>query len=118
MKKIIILFSALAVVFGCVKEEKIVIQITLIPGSEEEAELNADYYAALRAYKESDHILSYVFMGRYATLEGASSLYVDYTTMEHRFLALPDSLDIVNLWMGAPYDKPHSDYCWRHRPLY
>ena len=112
MKKLIILLSALAVVFGCMKEEKIVIQNTLIPGSEEEEALNADYYAALRAYKESDHILSYVFMGRYATLEGASNLFIEYTTMEHRFLALPDSLDIVNLWMGAPCDKPHSDYCW------
>lgn len=112
MKKLIILLSALAVAFGCNKEEKVVIQNTLIPGSEEEAELKADYFKALREYKESDHILSYVFMGRYATLEGAASLYIDYATMEHRFLALPDSLDIVNLWMGAPYDKPHSDYCW------
>lgn len=112
MKKIIILLSALAVVFGCMKEEKVTIQNTLIPGSEEEAAQKADYFKALREYKESDHILSYVFMGRYATLEGAASLYIEYTTLEHRFLALPDSLDIVNLWMGAPYDKPHSDYCW------
>lgn len=112
MKKIIILLSALAVVFGCVKEEKITIQHTLVPGSPEEEALNADYYASLRAYRETDHILSYVFMGRYATLEGASNLNIEYATMEHRFLALPDSLDIVNLWMGAPTDKPHSDYCW------
>ena len=112
MKKLIILLSALAVVFGCMKEEKIVIQDPLIPGSEEEVELNADYYKALREYKESDHILSYVFMGRYATLEGASNLNIEYSTMEHRFLALPDSLDIVNLWMGAPTDKQHSDFCW------
>ena len=112
MKKIIILLSALAVVFGCVKEEKITIQHTLVPGSPEEEALNADYYASLRAYRETDHILSYVFMGRYATLEGASKLNIEYATMEHRFLALPDSLDIVNLWMGAPTDKPHSDYCW------
>ena len=112
MKKIIIILSALAVAIGCVKEEKMVIQNTVVPGSEEEVEAKADYYKALREYKESDHILSYVFMGRYATLEGASNLNVEYTTMEHRFLALPDSLDIVNLWMGAPTDKPHSDFCW------
>lgn len=97
---------------SCVKEEKMEIQKTTIPASEEEESAKADYYANLRAYKESDHILSYVFMGRYATLEGASNLNISYATMEHRFLALPDSLDIVNLWMGAPTDQEHSDYCW------
>ena len=71
MKKIIILLSALAVVSACVKEERMAVQDILIPGSDKETELKADYYKALREYKESDHILSYVFMGRYATLEGA-----------------------------------------------
>ncbi len=112
MKKIITILSILAVAAGCVKEEKMVIQHTVLPASEEETAAKADYYAKLRAYKESDHILSYVFMGRYATLEGASNLNISYTTMEHRFLSLPDSLDIVNLWMGAPTDKEHSEYCW------
>ena len=110
MKRIIIILSAVALLAGCVKEEKIQIQHFIVPGEEEE--LYADYYANLRAYKESDHVLSYVFMGRYATLEGAANLYVEYSTMEHRFLALPDSLDIVNLWMGAPYPTDHSDFCW------
>ncbi len=110
MKKFITILSIGAVLLGCVKEEKIVIQQFTEPGSEEFT--NADYYAQLRAYKESDHILSYVFMGRYATLEGAANLNIEYTTMEHRFIALPDSLDIVNLWMGAPTDQEHSDFCW------
>lgn len=101
---------AILAIASCVKVEKTEIQKVPLPGSEEE--INAEYYAALREYKESDHVLSYVYMGRYATLEGAENLYVEYNTMEHRFLALPDSLDIVNLWMGAPTDMEHSDYCW------
>ena len=111
-KTFIAILSVLALAAGCVKEEKMVIQNTVIPGSDEDAARKADYYKALREYKESDHVISYVYMGRYATLEGASNLYIDYNTLEHRFLALPDSLDIVNLWMGAPTDKEHSDYCW------
>ena len=112
MKKIITILSVLAVAMGCVKQEKMVIQKFVLPASEEETAAKASYYADLRAYKESDHVLSYVFMGRYATLEGATSLNISYTTMEHRFLSLPDSLDFVNLWMGAPTDKEVSEYCW------
>lgn len=112
MKKISIILLAIAVAAGCMKEERLIIQNTLVPGGEEELAQKADYFAKLREYKESDHKISYVFMGRYATLEGASNLNIEYTTMEHRFLALPDSLDVVNLWMGAPTDKPHSDFCW------
>ena len=111
-KKIITILSVLAVFAGCTKVEKIEIQVPVIPGSDEERAEKADYYANLRAYKESDHVLSYVFMGRYATLEGAENLNVEYATLEHRFIALPDSLDIVNLWMGAPYPTDHSDFCW------
>ncbi len=110
MKKTLYILSVAVVLASCVKEEKMKVQVVTEPGSEELSK--PDYYANLRAYKESDHTLSYVFMGRYATLEGASNLYVEYSTMEHRFTALPDSLDIVNLWMGAPTDKEHSDYCW------
>lgn len=101
-----------ALLAGCNKVEKMTIDTYIIPGSAEDEAKNAEYYANLRAYKESDHVLSYVFMGRYATLEGAANLNIEYTNMEHRFLALPDSLDFVNLWMGAPTDNPHSNFCW------
>lgn len=112
MKKLALILSALTVLFSCAKEQKMELQQFAVPGSEEEQAAKADYYAALRAYKASDHVLSYVYMGRYATLEGAANLNVEYKTLEHRFLALPDSLDIVNLWMGAPYPTDHSEYCW------
>ena len=114
MKKIFIitLAAVAALLAGCNKVEKMTIQKTVIPASAEDEANKAEYYANLRAYKESNHVLSYVYMGRYATLEGASNLYVEYSSLEHRFLALPDSLDFVNLWMGAPTDKEHSDYCW------
>jgi len=85
-RTITILSSVLGVALllaSCVKEEKIEIQSVTEPASEEEESAKADYYSALRTYKESDHILSYVFMGRYATLEGASNLNVEYTTMEY-----------------------------------
>ena len=112
MKKIFAILSAALLVLAasCTKIEKMTVQHVVVPGSEEDTD--AAYFAALRAYKESDHVLSYVFMGRYATLEGASNLNIQYNTLEHRFIALPDSLDIVNLWMGAPTDMEHSDYCW------
>lgn len=112
MKKIFTILSAAVLLFSCTGVEKMTVQKLVVPGSDEELAAKADYYAALREYKQSDHPLSYVYMGRYATLEGAANLYIEYATLEHRFLALPDSLDYVNLWMGAPTDKEHSDYCW------
>lgn len=111
MKRILFIAAAAALLAGCVKEEAIEVQ--KFQTLENERSEKADYYAALREYKQSeDHVLSYVYMGRYATLEGASNLNVSYTTLEHRFVTLPDSLDVVNLWMGAPTDMEHSDYCF------
>ena len=51
-----------------------------------------DYYAALRAFKESDHAISYIFFGDYGTPYSPA----------FRFMGIPDSVDVVNLWGGFP----------------
>lgn len=53
-----------------------------------------DYYAALRAYKESDHAIAYIFFGDYGTPYSPA----------FRFMGIPDSVDVVNLWGGVPKD--------------
>lgn len=53
-----------------------------------------DYYANLRAYRNSEHEIMF---GYYQGWGGASSSY------EHSLMGLPDSLDIVSMW-GAGFD--------------
>lgn len=55
-------------------------------------EYSEEYYKNLRAYKESDHAISF---GWFADYTGGIS-------MGHSFLGLPDSLDICSLWGGIP----------------
>ena len=70
------------------------------------------YYQDLRAWKESKHTISYVYFARWAPPEGATSLFIEYKTMRPRLMALPDSLDIVNLWMGTPMKEEYTDACF------
>ncbi len=51
-----------------------------------------EYFASLRAYKESDHSIAYIFFGDYGTPYSAA----------FRFAGIPDSMDVVNLWGGVP----------------
>ena len=51
----------------------------------------------LEIQKQSKHTISYVYFARWAPPEGATSLFIEYKTMRPRLMALPDSLDIVNL---------------------
>lgn len=53
-----------------------------------------DYYANLRAYKLSDHAVSFGWFGGW-TAQGPS--------MKSFMAGLPDSLDIISLWSGNPY---------------
>lgn len=61
------------------------------------------YYKNLRDFKATDHQISFMW-------------FADYTsphTLGHRFLGLPDSLDICSLWGGIPSDvegKPNTFY--------
>ncbi|WP_295938074.1 glycoside hydrolase family 18 [uncultured Alistipes sp.] len=56
-----------------------------------------EYFENLRAYKESDHSICYVW-------------FADYTqsnSMGYRFAGLPDSIDVVSLWGGIPDKDKH-----------
>lgn len=65
-----------------------------------------EYYAQLRAFKQSDHEISYVYYADWAPIEGATG-YKDPASWGERIVGLPDSLDIVNLWMGIPTAETH-----------
>ena len=61
------------------------------------------YYANLRAYKASDHQVSFMWFADYSSSHSAGI----------RFVGLPDSLDICSLWGGVPSDvegKPYTFY--------
>src|SRR5882724_2341381 len=59
------------------------------------------YYANLRAYKKTNHELFYGYYAAYAPIQGASG-NKESASWGERILGLPDSVDIVNLWMGIP----------------
>jgi len=67
---------------------------------------DAQYYKNLRDWKKSDHEITYVYYAAWAPLEGQAG-YKDSPSWGERFLGLPDSLDIVNLWMGIPTPETH-----------
>lgn len=50
------------------------------------------YYANLRAYKQTDHAICYVWFADYS----------QSNSMGYRFAGLPDSIDICSLWGGIP----------------
>ena len=61
------------------------------------------YYANLRAYKASDHQVSFMWFADYSSSHSTGI----------RFVGLPDSLDICSLWGGVPSDvegKPNTFY--------
>lgn len=64
------------------------------------------YYQNLRDYKKSDHEIAYAYYAFWAPLEGVDG-YKDPASMGERIIGLPDSIDIVNLWMGIPTPEEH-----------
>ncbi len=77
------------------------------PGNEV---LPESYYESLRAWKKTDHPISYMYHAAYAPLEGSVNLNKNYTSIGDRFIALPDSMDVVNLWMGVPMPTESDAY--------
>lgn len=59
------------------------------------------YFENLRAYKKSDHTLCFGYYAAYAPIEGVE-MEKDPASWGERIIGLPDSIDIVNLWMGVP----------------
>ena len=64
------------------------------------------YYKDLRDYKKTDHEICYVYYQNWRPLEGVSG-YKDPASWGERFRGLPDSLDIVNTWLGIPTKEEH-----------
>lgn len=62
---------------------------------------DAQYYENLRAFKQSPHEISYCYYAAWAPPEGSTGEKVTKSWGE-KFMGLPDSLDICNLWMGLP----------------
>lgn len=109
MKKILYILSIISasVLTGCTKEENMVVQKMPSPSDEL---FDAQYYQNLREWKAGTHAVTYVYYAAWAPLEGSSNMYKEPTSMSDRFIGLPDSLDIVNLWMGVPSSDPADEY--------
>jgi hypothetical protein len=89
------LFSLLAVLMavGCTKQKALDIQ--------EPFKYDEQYYANLRDYKKTNHTLAFGWYAAYAPIAGATG-YKDPASWGERIIGLPDSMDIVSLWMGIP----------------
>jgi len=115
MKKIIYILSAALALAACdTKVEKLKIQ-DIKTYSLDESALSAEdqaYYENLKEWKKSKHTISYVYFAAWAPPEGATSLFIEYKNMKPRLMSLPDSLDIVNLWMGTPMKEEYTDACF------
>lgn len=64
------------------------------------------YYKNLRAFKKSDHEISYAYYEAWSPIEGVDEPK-DPASWGERMIGLPDSIDIVNLWMGIPTPETH-----------
>lgn len=64
------------------------------------------YYANLRAYKKSNHEMSFAYYEAWSPIEGVGGSK-DPASWGERIMGLPDSIDIVNLWMGIPTAETH-----------
>lgn len=65
-----------------------------------------NYYQNLRDFKNSDHEVSYAYYEAWSPIEGITG-YKDPSSWGERMVGLPDSIDIVNLWMGIPTADTH-----------
>lgn len=85
-KSTIVLASALALgaALSCTEDEALNLQ--------PEYKYTDAYYEALRAYKNSDHSICYLWFADY----GVPS------SLAYRFAGIPDSVDVVSLWGGIP----------------
>ena len=103
MKKVLtyfaIVFAALAGVYACDTEP---VALDLQPAYK----YTDAYYAALRAYKESDHSICYLWFANYEEACPGS-----------RFMGLPDSVDIVSLWGGIPKSETLREEMYEMRRL-
>lgn len=73
------------------------------------------YYQNVRDFKKTDHEVSFAYYEAWSPIEGVDG-YKDPASWGERIKGLPDSIDIVNLWMGIPTPETHpiaySDMRW------
>jgi len=100
--KLIFSFLLLTSVFSfvsCLKEEPLQVQKTYT--------YDQQYYENLKAYKKTNHTICFGWYAAYAPIAGAGG-YKDPASWGERIMGLPDSMDIVSLWMGVPSNDPKS----------
>lgn len=100
LSTLLALFTALFALSGCLKNEALQIQKPFT--------YDEQYYANLRAYKKTQHTLAFGWYAAYAPIEGSTG-YKDPASWGERIIGLPDSMDIVSLWMGIPTNDPNDD---------
>lgn len=98
IKAILSITAATLVLASCLEQEALEIQ-----GAQTKSD---EYYASLREWKKSPHVLSFGFYTSWHKLEGSYGEYESPASYGQRLLALPDSMDIVDLWMGIPSNDP------------
>jgi hypothetical protein len=89
IKTLCSVFAMAGALYSCTDVENLEIQ--------EPYTYSDQYYENLRAYKASDHQISFMW-------------FSDYTSSHSpgiRFMGLPDSLDICSLWGGVPNPKDY-----------
>lgn len=69
-------------------------------------EYDEQYYENLRAYKKSDHTLFFCWYPGWTRTEGGGDI-PNPASWGERIIGLPDSVDIVDLWMGIPSPDPN-----------
>src|SRR4051812_1074058 len=90
----LLLFISLVSVVGCKKDVKTLEVQTPYTYDEQ-------YYANLKAYKQTQHTVCFGWYAAYAPIAGSTG-YKDPASWGERIMGLPDSMDIVSLWMGIP----------------
>jgi hypothetical protein len=96
------LLTILLALVSCMKDKALQIQKPFT--------YDEQYYENLRAYKKTNHTLCFGWYAAYAPIAGSTG-YKDPASWGERILGLPDSMDIVSLWMGVPgNDSTKSGY--------
>jgi hypothetical protein len=96
---LLILIITLPLVVGCTKEKALEIQKPFT--------YDEQYYENLRAYKNTNHTICFGWYAAYAPIAGSIG-YKNPASWGERIMGLPDSIDLVSLWMGVPSNNPKS----------
>lgn len=118
MKKIINVLKITAVasvaLCSCLKQEALEIQgvNAVIDGKPVHADRQSEeYYKGVREWKKSDHVMSFGFYCSWHNLEGSYGEIASPASYGQRLLGIPDSLDLIDTWMGLPSNDPNDpDY--------